>query len=303
MSHDPLRQAWIAALSRLFSPLTRLLLEAGIGAGEVGTLIETAFVRAAVQKGVDAGDRDPRNVARIAVETGVPRASVMTHLAALDGEECRLMSGSNRSVRVLEGWWTDDDYLERSGSPAVLPLHGASCSFDSLVKRYAGDAGLKQPILRDLIRVQAVRRVANSHVQVVRRTYSPLPVNVERIAEFGDEAGELLHITLQEFLGRAPAPFHRRVRSLRIDHEHAAVLLRDFGRQGSALFDSFQSALSHPSMQARTGARLSNRVAAAIYIFGEVAPETTSAQSRGAPEHMRRVRRRRSRPASVRHKE
>jgi len=275
MSQDPLRDAWIAALSRLLHPLTRLLLDAGIGAGDVGKLIETEFVRASVQKGMDAEDPDPRNVARIAVETGVPRASVMALLSTPAGKELRLTSGSNRSVRVLEGWCTDDEYLENSGEPAVLPLDGSAGSFDSLVKRYGGDAALKQPILRDLVRVQAVRRVAHKHVQVVRRTYCPLPVNVGRIAEFGEEAGELLQVLLNEFLGPAPATFHRRVTSLPIDHEHAAVLLRDFSRQGTALFDAFANALSHPSMQAPPGARMGDRVSAAIYILGEPTPDTS----------------------------
>ena len=300
MSQDPLRDAWIAALSRLLHPLTRLLLDAGIGAGDVGKLIETEFVRASVQKGMDAEDPDPRNVARIAVETGVPRASVMALLSTPVGRELRLTSGSNRSVRVLEGWCTDDEYLENSGEPAVLPLDGSAGSFDSLVKRYGGDAALKQPILRDLVRVQAVRRVAHRHVQVIRRTYCPLPVNVERIAEFGDEASELLHVLLQEFLGREPAPFHRRVTSLRIDHEHAAVLLRDFARHGATLFNAFASALSHPSMLARPGARLRNRIADAIYIFGDVASETLSAESLGTPG---RLRRRRSRLARTQNKD
>jgi len=296
MSQDPQRDSWIAALSRGFiRPLTRLLLEVGIGAGDVGKLTETEFVRSAVQKGVDTGDRDPRNVARIAVETGVPRASVMALLDPPVEEEFRLTSGSNRSVRVLEGWCTNDEYLDRSGLPAVLPLNGPSCSFDSLVKRYGGDAALKQPILRDLVRVHAVRRVAHRHVQVIRRTYSPLPVNVERIAEFGEEAGELLQVLLNEFLGPAPATFHRRVRSLRIDHEHAAVLLRDFGRQGTAMFDAFANALSHPSMQAPPGARMGDRVSAAIYILGEPVPDTSASP----PSRKQRKSKRRSRGRST----
>jgi len=288
MSRDPLRDAWIAALLRLLHPLTRLLLDAGIGVGDVAKLIETEFVRGAVQKAMDAGNPDPSNVARIAVETGVPRASVMALLTPQVGKEFRLTSGSNRSVRVLEGWCTDDEYLDRSGEPAILPLHGQAGSFDSLVKRYGGDAALKQPILRDLMRVQAVRRVPHRHVQVVRRTYCPLPVNVERIEEFGQEAGELLQVLLNELLGPAPATFHRRVTSLRIDHEHAAVLLRDFGRQGTAMFDAFANALSHPSMQAPPGARMGDRVSAAIYILGEPVPDTSASLPSRKPRKSKR---------------
>jgi hypothetical protein len=51
--------------------------------------------------------------------------------------------------------------------------------------------------------------------------YSPQPVNIEHIADFGAEASELIQVLLQHLhlLGREPIPFHRRVTSMRIDPE------------------------------------------------------------------------------------
>ena len=90
---EPLKRALRVAVLRLLRPLTRLLLQAGIGLGEFTSIAKVAFVRAALEEGGEgeAGGRRP-NATRIAVLTGLTRVIWLSR-------RCRHRRGGARTPR------------------------------------------------------------------------------------------------------------------------------------------------------------------------------------------------------------
>jgi hypothetical protein len=289
MNSDPLKAATLKAVLRLFEPLAQLLLEAGVGVGEVHALAEMAFVRAAQRAHAEIGESDPENVARIAVRTGLTRALVAKLGAAKRDEIPEAKYLQNRAVRVLDAWCQEEAYLDRSGAPLILPIRGPAPSFQTLVRDHSGDALLGHPILKDLQRVGAVRRLPNKHVQLIRRSYARVTWTEAGILALGEEVRDLVQVLTHELQQRDPPQFHRYIENAQLDREHAGILERDFFGNGNSLFNSFHRALSHKTVSAPPDAKQVDRISASIFVRREPAWDAavsseTSRHRRGTPK-------------------
>jgi len=170
---ETLRTVAIAACRAALRPLIRILLHHGVMHREFVEVSKEVYVEMARE---DYGLRGrPTNVSRTALLTGLDRKEVSRIRAHLD-EPKRAQGGSaslrrqDRIARLLSGWHQDTEYLRSDGTPMMLPLEGPAPSYESLVKRYAGDVpGIT--ILRELARTGAVRIHNDSAVQVLRRNY------------------------------------------------------------------------------------------------------------------------------------
>jgi Family of unknown function (DUF6502) len=291
---ESLKAAVQAAMLRMLAPLVRLLLAAGIGVGDFLALVKVAYVRAARDEGREKRGELRPNASRIAVVTGLTRAEVAAMLAA-DADERRTSDrGRHRAERVLSGWWNDPDFQTPAGEPAVLPITGRSPSFAALVARYSNEPRVT-PILDELLRVNAVRRLSDGTLKALSRTYATVRWNPDGIAALGEQLSEHCATLLHNLEHPGEPRCVRRVINAQLDPQYRPMLLRDIEEQVDGLALSMDDALNDPQRTVRPvrGGREAVRLGVAIYVFEEpVVLEPAPAQ---APRRRARTVRTRSR--------
>jgi len=292
---ESLKAAIQAAVLRLLDPLVKWLLEAGIGVGDFLRLAKIAYVRAAREQGRASGAEQQRpNASRIAVVTGLTRAEVASLLAAGEAERPQDW-GRQRAERVLSGWWNDPAFQDPSGTPATLPVRGSRRSFAALVERYSGERWRVATILAELLRVKAVRRLPNGHIQALSRTYATVRWDSDGVAAFGEQLSEHCATLLHNLKFPSRPRYVRRVVNAQLDPRYVPMLVRDIEQQTDALADSLDDALNDPKQTLpgkpdKTGA---TSLGIAFYVFEAPATDeveekikSTSAdrrQGRGSP--------------------
>jgi hypothetical protein len=243
---ESLKSAVRLAVLRLLDPLVKWLLEAGVGVGDLVSLIKLAYVRAARDQGRASGGESNRpNASRISVVTGLTRSEVANILAA-DSAEPGHDRGRQRAERVLSGWWNDPAFQEPTGEPAVLPLRGARRSFAALVERYSGERWRVATILEELLRVKAVRRLPDGRLQALSRTYATVRWDPDGVVAFGEHLGEYCATLLHNLKFPARVRYVRRVVNARLDPRYVPMLTRDLEQQAESLADSSDDALNDP---------------------------------------------------------
>ena len=118
-------------------PIARLFLRFGRGYREYSELSKAAFVAVASE---DYGVHGrPTNVSRIAAMTGLTRKEISRIRARLENNEGAVTERGTPLQEIISGWQSSDEFLDENGEPAALGLNGGAGSFQSLVKRFAGD--------------------------------------------------------------------------------------------------------------------------------------------------------------------
>jgi hypothetical protein len=271
---QPLKAAIQAAVLRLLDPLVRWLLEAGMGVGDLLTLTKIAYVRAARDQGLESGAEQRPNASRIAVVTGLTRVEVASILAsgAADRPHDR---GRQRAERVLSGWWNDSEFQDTSGGPAVLPVRGKRRSFAALVQRYSGERGRVATILDELLRVKAVRRLANGRLEALSRTYATVRWDPDGVIAFGEQLNEHCATLLHNLRFPARPRYVRRVLNAQVDPRYVPMLVRDLQQQADAFADSTDDALNDPKQIVTGRSQDAASLGIALYVF-----ETESGEGR-----------------------
>ena len=85
----------------------------------------------------------------------------------------------------------DPDFCDGSGVPLKIPLRGSRRSFAVLVKRYAGDPRART-LLKELLRVKAVRRLPDRRIEVLSRTFITARWENSGIESVGERVRDLL---------------------------------------------------------------------------------------------------------------
>jgi Family of unknown function (DUF6502) len=267
---DTLRAAVQAAVLRMLDPLVRLLLRVGMGWGDFLALIKVAYVRVARDQGEKTlGELRP-NVSRIAAVTGLTRAETAAILAA-DAAEWRTSDrGRHRAERVLAAWWNDPAFQTPTGEPAVLPLSGSRKSFQALVERYSNEPRA-MPILKDLLRVKAVRKRADGMLQAVSRSYATVRWDPAGIESLGEQIKEHCATLLHNLEDPARPLFVRRLVNAQLDPKYRALLVRDIQDQLTAVATSLDDALNHQgyTVKAKAGEQEAMRLGVGFYVFEE----------------------------------
>src|SRR5579872_6366365 len=271
---EPLKSAVRSAVLRLLDPLVKWLLEAGMGVGDFVALVKIAYIRAATEQGRAAGEFKGPNVSRISVVTGLTRLEVANILAA--GARDPIPRGwRQRAERVLSGWWNDSAFQDEDGRPARLPIRGSKRSFAALVERYSGEGWRVATILEELLRVNAVRRLADGRVEALSRFYATVRWDPDGITEFGEQLSEHCATLVHNLKFPARARFVRRVLNARLDPRYVPMLVRDLEQQAEAFADSTDDALNDPKQTITGRNRETASLGIALYVF-----ETDSAESR-----------------------
>jgi len=244
---EPLKVAVHRAILRILIPLARLLLKVGMGAGEFQRLVHQAYVHAARESARDAGAYDRPNVTQIAVQTGLSRIEVTRILESEGEEQPESDRGRQRAERVLGGWWTNPDFHDAQGSPAQLPLHGSRASFEALVNRYSGEPRTAA-ILRELLRVRAVRRLPDGRVQALSRTVASGRFDPDGITMMAEQTAEHLETLLYNAEHPSRPRFAKRVVNARLAERHVARLVRDIEQQLDTVGDAIDDEINDPQV-------------------------------------------------------
>lgn len=181
--HESLQKA----VTRVLSPLVRLLLRHGVSHAEFANWSKQAYVDAAARHfGING--KAP-SVSRIAIVTGINRKEVK-RIRDLPADVDTGVAKHNRAVRVVTGWLQDREFLTARGRPRVLAYGDAEESFNRLVRRHGGDVPARA-MLDELVRVGTVD-YENGRVTLVRRGYVPHESESALLDLFATSATDLL---------------------------------------------------------------------------------------------------------------
>lgn len=242
-----------ATLVSLLRPLARILLRQGVTAHEFSRWSGAAFVAAAgdllAEQGAEA------SFSRISSVTGLHRHSVSElHGALLQGTQERSDQKEyqrNRLARVLTGWFEDPAFTDRSGRPSVLPFDGSTPSFVELARAYSGDI-YPRIILDELVRVGAVRVLADGRIRAVSRRYTPGGTDPDAVDHSAVVAGDVLR-TLEHNMGVPPERRHFEDAAIAAEIDITAVpmLRRLLERRGAAFLDDVDGWLTESAARRR----------------------------------------------------
>lgn len=176
---DRIQKNILGALLLFLKPIARALLNAGIGHREFAEISKAAFVDVATE---DYGLRGrPTNISRVAVMTGLTRKEVRRIRDKSAAGEQTLVVRSTPMAEILHRWYTDDEFQDESGKPALLAFDGPSASFTDLVRKYGGD--IPPGAMRtELKRIDAIAESDDGKLQILKRNVSGLDVHDRLIA-------------------------------------------------------------------------------------------------------------------------
>jgi hypothetical protein len=132
------QQRGINVLAHALEPVAKLCMKSGMGAGELLIAAKIACIGVAAET-AKLGNR--LNHSRIAAATGLTRKEVRTLFGLVKtgvvppGREV----AKQRTTRVLHGWRTDPEFLDRQGSPNQLVIRGPGLTFHTLWRSYGGE--------------------------------------------------------------------------------------------------------------------------------------------------------------------
>lgn len=176
------------AVTRVLSPLARLLLRHGVSHAEFVSWAKQAYVTEATEHfGIDG--KKP-TVSRTAIVTGINRKEVK-RILDLPAEVQAGINKHNRAVRVVTGWLQDEDFQTRDGQPATLQYGDNADSFNLLVKQYGGDVPARA-LLDELTRVGTVE-LNDNQVTLVTKGYVPHESEEAMLDVFATSATDLLN--------------------------------------------------------------------------------------------------------------
>lgn len=151
--HDNNNNYLNRAFLKFLQTIARLFLRFGRGYREYSDLSKAAFVIVASE---DYGVHGrPTNVSRIAAMTGLTRKEISRIRARIENDEAAISERGTPLQEVVAAWRSNDEFLDESGAPAALGLAGGRGSFQSLIKRFAGDIP-EGAMRKELLRTGAV---------------------------------------------------------------------------------------------------------------------------------------------------
>ena len=257
------------AVTRVISPLVRLLLRHGVSHAEFANWAKQAYVEeAAAHFGLNG--KAP-SVSRIAIVTGINRKEVK-RIRDLPAEVDTGVSKHNRAVRVVTGWLQDREFLTTRGRPRVLAYGDAEESFNRLVRRHGGDVPARA-MLDELVRVGTVSH-ENGRVTLLRRGYVPHESESALLDLFTTSATDLLTTLEHNLSGSGERRFQMSVAYDNVTPEGVGAFRTLSAKRGIALLRELDAELREHDRDVNPGARGEGdgrRVGLGLYLIEDMA--------------------------------
>ena len=280
-----LRKAAITVLK----PLLRVLMRNEITVADFSELVRQAYVDVANEHFAIEGRKLTH--ARIAVLTGLSRKEVK-RLSELRSNEQGVAQDAkpSRVQRVVNGWMSDSEFMDRSGNARALALQGDSASFAALVARYSGDITLGA-VLDELIRMGVVSRDENDVIHLLNIGYVPQADELEKIRVMATCAADLLDTAVHNIeFGEDDPKFQRQVVYPKLSVSAVAQFRKDSAELSAAYLQHLNQLLAKAQDDDSTTNSSSSgvesqdpgtyrRVGFGVYYFDSPALSTTTAPS------------------------
>ena len=267
MSHE-IKQAAFESLRLCMRPIARLLLRCGVTWKELAELCKIVYVEAAT---ADYGKHGrPANSSRVAILTGLSRREVKRIkdlIAQPQQQGFRSIQRINHASRLLTGWFTDPDFLGRSGKPRLL-AQGGELGFDALLKRYA--PGIPPTaMLKELKNVGAVRETAEGKLRATTRYFMPGELDRDAVVRSGSVLGDIAHTIAYNRLRAADAPgrFERRATNFRVRRGLRRAFHDYLERHGMAFLEAADRWLSEH--EAKHQDDKTDRLGVGVYLIAD----------------------------------
>jgi hypothetical protein len=274
------RQRDITALAKALAPVARLCMRSGMGAGELQIALKIACISIAAES-AKLGNR--LNQSRIAAATGLTRKEVRSlfGLVKSGGVAARKEVAKQRTARVLHGWRTDPEFLDRHGAPAHLVVRGPGQTFHTLVRRYGGDV-TPVSVLNELVRSGAVSRVSAGLVAVRKTTPRVRGYGSEVVAEIANRLRDL-GTTLVGNIERPETPVFVGFQELSgLSADEAALFHVTFSERAASLVDGverWRTSQAHIRSRGKSKAGPGAKVGLGVYLVGPQSPAESPAGS------------------------
>ena len=182
------QKALAEAVSRLLRPIVRMLLRNSMPFAALEALAKQVYVEVAFEEFAIPGKRP--TISRASVLLGLTRKEVQRLVNERMIDDSERPDFHNRAMRVLTAWVRDPKYHDGNSKPLALDPEGA-VSFSTLVKRHSGDMP-PGAVMDELLRVGAIRRVANGQLALAQRAYVPAGGQIEKLAMLGTDVADLI---------------------------------------------------------------------------------------------------------------
>jgi hypothetical protein len=201
-------------LGLLLEPVILVLLKSGVSLQEFAAVAKAKFVAVATREFGIRGR--PTNVSRVAILTGLDRREVRKlRVASPATAEPGFMS---KPTQVLEGWFSDPEFLAANGKPRDLAIDRDGSDFPALVRRYAPGIPLVA-MIKELRAAGAVEKTKSGKLRALQRAFIPRELNENQVRLWGSALRDL-GTTLENNVGRAATErprFERRALSVNVD--------------------------------------------------------------------------------------
>ncbi len=269
----------IDALAHALAPVAKLCMKSGMGAGELLIAAKIACIGVAAETS-KLGNR--LNHSRIAAATGLTRKEVRALFGLVNtgvvpaGREV----AKQRTTRVLHGWRTDPEFLDRNGNPNQLVIRGPGLTFHTLVRRYGGDV-TPVSVLNELIRTSAATRLSGGKVALRKHTPRVKGYGSDVVAEVANRVRDL-GVTLIGNIEHPETPIFVGFRDLKgLTADEAALFQVTFSERASSLVDGigrWRTSQAHLRERAGRGRKPGIRVGLGVFLVGEQPPAEAAAQ-------------------------
>ncbi len=258
----------ISALAHALAPVAKLCMKSGMGAGELQMAAKIACIGVAAES-ARLGNR--LNHSRIAAVTGLTRKDVRTLAGLVKSGKVTAAHevAKQRTARVLHGWRTDPEFLDRRGNPLRLQINGSGLTFHVLVRRYGGDV-TPISVLNELARIGAVSRVAGGRVAVKKNTPRVRGFGADAVAEFSARLRDLGGTLVSNIEGVENPIFVGFSEIKNLSTDEAALFQETFSERAASLVDGVTRwRTSQARMRAKTSGKQPDgtRVGLGIYLL------------------------------------
>jgi uncharacterized protein DUF6502 len=272
----------LTAVDRVLEPLSRLLLDHGIGLPVMVERLKNAYVRVA---DTQFGDRNGGlSDSRVSVLTGVHRKDVrrLRRTTAADGRMPRTVSLGGQ---IIVKWTARPEYLDAHKRPLPLPRlrrDGHGRSFEALAESVSKDVG-PRAILDELIRLGVVNIDAQDRVRLNRGAFVPQEGFEEKAYYLAKNIHDHLAATVHNLRGDSPPHLERSVHYVRLSDASIERLRHIAERSGMRTLNEMNRAaqtLKSRNTRTRKGDR---RMTFGVYFYSaadEAAPPPAKRRKR-----------------------
>jgi Family of unknown function (DUF6502) len=265
MNNDALARTLYSAISRLLTPLIRILIRSGVSFNVFSEIAKRLYVNISQQEFSIPGK--PQTNTRIATLTGLSRKEVLRIVSEGPRYEADLTDQHNRATRVISGWVRESEFHDKRGMPAALPFDGTGNSFSSLVKRFSGDIPART-ILDELLHSGAVRYLKDQRIQLVANAYIPASDSMEKIKMLGTDVSDLISTIDHNLTSEGSASrFQRKVSYNNIPTEHIDAIRSSIVHTAQTALEKMNRDMAKHDRDSNPQIRGTGRKRAGIGIF------------------------------------